>query len=330
MRCVARMARCVAALALAISTAGCAPLRSLFTPADDYAAYRATRVAPTLDERIAAAARYLESFPDGDHAAEVRAYFEAAEPLFYASKKGSVAGLEAYMRALPRGTRSEDVIVSLRALRADRDRREELTDALSMGARLTALSAQRLRVRTELEAWIRRFLDLSVWARPLSEAPADVIIPWALALPAPVCEAPEEPTAGYARRCWKLLELPYTVTTDAGPEEREATIEIAVLEDAAGRPLRVTIGGPDLFVRLEETSSARAIDLEDAARRTTAASKSAELIERAVQKLLEPGPDCRRPPTSTILVHFACKGMRVSARRASQSDEDDVITITPL
>src|SRR5262249_3494945 len=93
-----------AALALALSGAGC----SFFAAPGDYAAYRATRVAPTLEERLAAAQRYLRDRPQGAFQDEVRAAFDHAEGVYYGSKRGSITGLYAYLEALPSGPHHEE------------------------------------------------------------------------------------------------------------------------------------------------------------------------------------------------------------------------------
>lgn len=317
------------ALSLSLAAAGCAPMKALATPHDDYAAYRATRLAGTFDDRLAAASLYLNRFPEGDYAAQVRAYFNEAEPIFYAAKRGSVAGLEAYLRALPTGPRSEQVLDELRELRAAKSAREDLREASAMGARLSVLASQRARVRTELETWLRRFLDPATWSRSMRDAPDDFIVAWSFGLPAPVCRAPDEGAPPeHARRCSKILELPYMVTVDSQPEERQATIEIAVTEDAAGRPLEVTIGGPDLFLRVEETYDARGISREDTAKRASAATRAVNLVRREFEERIGIDPDCRRPPSAPVLLHFACKGLRVTVRAPSAAGEDDAISIS--
>lgn len=329
------MAVGVGVVLIALSfVAACAPARLLFTPNDDYAAYRATRVGATFDDRLAAAASYLDRFPEGDYAGPVRAFYDAAEPAYYAAKRGSISGLEAYLRALPKSPRNEIILIDLRSLRAARDEREELRGVTTMGARLTALSAERARVRTEISAWIRRFLDPVVWERPMSEAPADLIIAWSLRLPAPVCGPVEGGAPDRARTCSKILELPYTVTADGQPEERQATLEIVVVEDALGRPREVSIAGPDLFLRFEETLSARAVTPDDAASKLGAAPKIVELVRNEIEERVGAGEGCEKPRAGSLLLRFACKGIRVTVRAhtpgAQGEAQDDVISIAPL
>lgn len=313
------------ALVASVSASACAPARSFFTPPAEHAAYRATIVAPTLDERLAAAFRYLEIFPEGEHEPRVRAYFEAAEPVFFGAKRGSVAGLSAYLRALPRGPHSAQALAELRQGRAVKAEQQEFRGAVAMGARLTRLTAERTRVRTELDAWLRRFLDRASWERPLVDAPGDLIVAWSLALPRPVCAAPEGGQA--ARRCAKIIELPYTVTVESEPEERQATIEVAVDQDAEGRLVEARIGGPDLFLRLEETFLARGISPDDSAGRASATSRAVDLARNAFEARVSEDPGCRRKPKAPAVLALECGGFELSVRPARGDDEDDVIVI---
>jgi hypothetical protein len=318
-----------AALAItALASLGCGSLGSYTTSPADYAAYRSTRVSPTLEGRLAAAARYLELFPKGEFEPEVRTYFHRAEPVFFAAKDGSVAGLEAYLRVLPKGPHSEQALTELSRLRRARTELEELRAVTQLGDRLSRLTAERARARAEIDAWLRRFLDPAAWDRPLVEAPDELLVAFRLALPEPVCGSPEqgEPES-YARKCSKILELPYTVTSDSGPEELQATIEIALAQDASGRVIDVTIGGPDLFLRLEETFTARALPPADKPGRMSGASRAVEIARRQFQERVSTDPACKKQPAAPAVLHLACKGFRVIVRPGLEG-EDDTIRVT--
>jgi hypothetical protein len=304
---------------------GCGSLSSYTAPHDDYAAYRSTRVAPSFEGRLQAAATYLERFPKGEFEPEVRAYFERAEPVFFAAKKGSIAGLELYVRVLPKGPHGAEAFAELKRLRQARTEVEELSGATQLGARLSILAAGRARVRSEVEAWIRRFLDRAAWERPLAQAPDELIVAWRLALPEPVCGPPDEGDApNIARRCSKLVELPYTVVGEEGPEELQATIEIALTEDAAGRPLGVTIGGPDLFLRIEETVLARAAPRDDKSARLRGASRVVDMARRQFQERVSEDPTCKKTAAAPVLLRLACQGFGVVVRMGLEGEDDTI------
>lgn len=312
----------------ALSSLGCGSLASYTAPSGDYAAYRSTRLGVSFDARVSAAATYLERYPQGAFAVEVRRYFEQAEPVFYGAKSGSIPGLMGYLRALPKGPHSEQALSELRSLQKRQTDEEEMRGAVEMGARLSLRTMERTRVRTEIEAWVGRFLDAGVWSRPLMEAPDELIVAWRLGLPQPVCGEPEagEPSE-YARRCSKLLELPYTVASDEGPLELQATVEIVLIQDARGKPLLVTIGGPDLFLRMEETFKARAIPADDKASRLSGASRVLEIARRMFGRFVSEDASCKAPARSPSILNLGCKGFRLSVRLGGEG-EDDLIQIS--
>ena len=199
-------------------------------------------------------------------------------------------------------------------------------------------------MREELSAWVGRFLDARVWGRPLSEAPAELLVPFSLALPPPVCRALGGPGGGAlgdpaggalgaappgSIRCAKVLGLPYIVKVKGLSEPREATVEVAVLEDAGGRPVAVTIGGPDLFLRLEETRAVRALAADDGASRVGGISQAVELAGAAFRKRVSADPACRRQPVAPIALDLGCGGLRLVVRAALTPGGDDTIEIAP-
>jgi hypothetical protein len=352
----------LAALALVASIeCGCSVLAST----GDWAAYRATRVAPTFEARVAAAQRYLTDRPDGAFRSDVRAYFLHAEEVFYASKKDSYDGLEAYLEALPQGPHHEEAARRIAEIQAPgRNRRAELdrtaADAVKRAAGPAAVA--RARVRENLDGWLLRFLDAAVFRAPLSAAKADLIIPFSLSLPSPRCapldlgshegdshdggsapkppaegshdggSAPKPPAEGSpaVRRCAKLLELPYQVEGPRESEGREATLEIAVVEDAFGTPLEVTLGGPDLFLRLEETYRVKPLATGDAGERGAAVARAVTFVDRAFSGAVDDPESCARPVRPPLALRLACKGVRVDVLPAAAPGEDDRIVVAPV
>lgn len=324
----------VAIATILFAATGCAKSGFLAAP-DDYTAYRATRIAPTLDGRMTAAASYLEGYPEGAFQPEVRAWFDRAEPVYFAGKEGSVSGLREYARALPGGPHKVLAAKELGRLEAARDRRD-LASAADVTADVDRATADRAAVRAELTAWIERFLDVPLWDAPLSHAKSTLIVPWSLSLPSPTCALlepgskpgeglPPQPSA--ARRCAKLLELPYSVVVEGVAEAREATLEITLFQDAEGRPVEARIGGPDLFLRLEETFTIRALPRGEPEPRIAAMARAAELLRAAFFKAVPPGAQCKRPPAAPVFLDLACAGLHVSARSAVVEGEDDLILI---
>ena len=324
----------VAIATILVAGTGCAGSGFLAAP-DDYTAYRSTRINPTLEGRLAAAGKYLASYPEGTFQPEVRAWFDRAEPVFFAAKEGTIGGLQEYARALPSGPHHAQVEKQLARLEAARDR-HDLASADDVTASVDRATAERAAVRAELSTWIGLFLDVPLWDAPLSQARKELIVPWSLSLPAPTCALLEPgakpgeglpPPRGAARRCAKLLELPYSVVVQGLPEAREATLEITLFQDAEGRPIEARIGGPDLFLRVEETFTIHALPRGEPEPRIAAMARTAEILRTAFFQAVPPGGQCKRPPAAPIFLELACRGLHASARSAVLEGEDDLILI---
>jgi hypothetical protein len=263
----------------------------------------------------------------------VREYYDRTEALFYTRKQGSIGGLEAYLRALPDGPHRADAGKRLEGLKAARDSGNGVVGAGDVTARLDKASADRARVREELSGWIERFLDAGLWKAPLSEAKASIIVPWSLSLPTPTCGAVKpgaRAPSGAARRCTKLVELPYSVVVGGAAEDREATLEIVVFQDAEGRPLQVSVGGPDLFLRLEETFAVRALQPGDPERRTSAIRRATDLVKDQFGHTVSRAPGCEQQAARPIQLELGCRGIKVQVRPSVAEGEDDAVLVSPL
>jgi hypothetical protein len=315
----------------AAGSAGCRPATFIASPGD-YADYRATRLGTTAEERLIAADRYLAKHPQGAWKDEVQGYYDRIEPLYYGRKQGSISGLEAYLRALPAGPHRADAGQRLEGLRAAQESGGGVVGAGDVTAKLDKESAARAKVHEDFTGWIELFLDAEVWKVPLSEAKAQLIVPWSLSLPMPTCgpikNASKAP-AGAARRCAKLLELPYTVVVSGAPEEREATLELVVFQDEAGRPLHVTLGGPDLFLRLEETFTVRALQPGDPERKAASIRRAADLVREVFGRVVSRAPACEQPAARPATLALSCRGVRAELRPSMAEGEDDAVVISP-
>jgi hypothetical protein len=324
-----------AAAVLGLAAAGCQAQAFIASPSD-YAGYRATRVAPTLEDRLAAAQRYLDEHGDGRFKDEVRAFFDPAEDAFYAVNSASRPGLRAYLAILPRGPHHEQATRRIAALdTAERSQRAELDRSVAtVEARVSGrAAAERLRVREELEHWLARLLDRRTYEAPLAAASAELVVPFALSLPSPRCAllepAGDDPRAP-ARRCTKLLELPYQVEVEAGTEPRQATLEITLTQDARGVPLVATVGGPDLFLRLEETFRVKPVTPGDTAQRAAALTRAVGTVKEVFGAAASADPACHRRPAPPAVLDLGCQGVRVQVIPAAVAGDDDRIVFAPL
>lgn len=332
---------------LLLAASGCdslrAPLRPLVSAPADFAAYRETRVAETLDGRLAAAEAYIERFPDGAYAAETRAWFKQSEPVFFEARRGSLTGLEGYLRALPHGPHAREALALLRAQQESRESPDEAgRQASATEMRLARASARRVAARDGVAAWVGRFLDPAAWRGRIADAPAELVVPWSLGLPAPACRpaggvedgasrrrARISPAAS-GRRCTKMIELEYPVLVGAVVEPRQITLQIDVDEDVDGRLQAVTLAGPELFLRLEETFTVRALASNDGSRRIDAIVRQVDALRGAFERRVAKGsslpPECKRHPVAPTILELECGGLSMVVT-AGEGASDDVIAI---
>jgi hypothetical protein len=191
--------------------AACAPVRTLIAPHAEYAAYRPTRTAVSLDERLEKAREYLDRYPEGTFAPEVRAFLDRGEAAFYAAHADSIDGLEVYLRAMPTGAHAAAARERLAQLRARKAEREETGVATIAEAKHVAQEHSRARIREVFAHWIDALLDPAPWQGPLLEAPRELIVPWSLSLPSPSCAPMEPPEDGAVTRCKKTLDLAFSL-----------------------------------------------------------------------------------------------------------------------
>lgn len=309
------------ALALTLALAGCAP-KQLVAPTGDWAAYRSTRVARGAGDRLAAAVRYLERYPDGDFAEEVRARFEKDEPAYYARSARDARGLWAYLTALPSGPHAAEARDKLEEARLRSARPDALVAmAKATSARLAQAQRERDAVRETFVRWLGAVTDPELYARPVSEAPASFIVGWALAVPEPRCEL-----TGAWRRCFKGQSLPFTIPTREGQEPREATVAITLEEDATGRPVRVVLSGPDLFVRLEEARRIKVLDSTDPSVRLAAITTVVELLRDATRQH-GLSPACLAPGVAPVVLEGQCGALHIELRSRTDESPDDVVRV---
>ena len=116
------------AIALAALLMSCASSARLTGDFGEYRVYRQARLAPTLEERLAAGDRYLHEYPRGDYRDEVKRWFGPAEEHYFRLAWNNLPRLRAYLDAMPRGPHAEavaDRISQLESRTVYADRREQ-------------------------------------------------------------------------------------------------------------------------------------------------------------------------------------------------------------
>lgn len=306
-------------------SSGCRTGRALIAPPDDYAAFRPVRTSPTLEDRLRAAERYLAAYPEGVFAPDARRFFTRAEEVYFASKRGSVAGLVAYLDTLPRGPHAA---LARRELDAKRAARKDLLGERARGTeqRLATSAAARAGAREELSRWVARFAEPSVFEGRLGEAPAELVVAWSLSLPAPRCSSP----GVTPRACTKLLTRPFSMPgaptdTGSGEGDRELVVEVQVVEDPEGVVCAVTLAGPAMFSRWEEASSLAPAEEGEARRQ---AVRGAAAMVRSTFETRTLGACADEAPASPATSCFSCGSLRVVVAAGEEPGADDAVTIS--
>lgn len=317
-------------LAILLQTLACASTRAMTTSSDEWIAYRKTRVSPTLEGRIVASARYLARYPNGAFVEQTRRFYEVAEPLYFDELRKTPDGLYTYLAALPRGPHADEAKQVLhRHVEKQRGPTGFDSRIMAMDTAIAELAARRAATRERFLEALHLWLDLDAYTRPIAQAKASLVIPWSLSLPRPRCSPPDAATNDVTRICVKLLEETYEATNGSTTDEHQLTLEITVAQDASGRPRRVVLGGPDLFVRLEETFGGRAIAPDDSRGRAAGVSRVTEIVRREFAANVSDEPTCRQRPRAPAVMDYECKGLHVVVEAALDATSDDRIVIEP-
>lgn len=291
----------------------------------DYAAYRKTRLEPTFEGRLRAASDYLEAHPNGAYRDDVTAYVKKAEPVFYKTRETSTAGLESYLRAMPKGAHAAEVRSRLEALREQSGRPDGLiVAARATEARLKLAAESREKARSELAFWVDVLSDKEAYASPIAEGPAELVTAFALALPSPRCHA-----RGEGQSCEKDVSVGYMVPTRRGLEDRVLDFVVTIDKDATGRPRAARIEGEALFSRLEETYAKKALQKEGVGDRITAAERGVEVVSTAFQARVSADAACKQPVVAPEIARLECGAMRVRARMSVEAGGIDAISFEP-
>lgn len=309
-------------LPLALLFGACAgPLSQTTADREDYWEYRQVRSAPTIDAKLRAATRYLRDRPTGRWHREIRRWFNATEPVFFASVGNDLAGMHRYLDALPEGPHSEaaeDRVLELERARELALRRDvrELAGARAVEARLARAAAERNGLVHDFADWVRRLASITSWGGRTSELDGEFIFRYRLQAPEARCDT---------WHCVKDLAIDYAVPDGTTLAARRAVFDV-VLRLEKGGVRGAEIAGPELFTRLGEALLLRPIAPDAASARIDALGRVADLVAGSAEPAL-PSARCDRSPTSPVVVERECSGVRLRMIAAMVPDDDDRIVV---
>lgn len=314
----------LAGLALLSALCGCASLPTLTERPEEYHLYRTARLAPTLEERLRAADRYLREVPNGPHTKQLRSWFVSTEEKYFLNAFSRLPNLYAYQAALPSGPHIEDVKSRIAALEAKRTRRvaqqtDEDARIVATQARLAQADAQRRAFVATFKAWTARLTQIKTFGEPTSELPSETIFAFRLSEPRGACQGDH---------CRKLLQLAYEVPGERELVARAALVEVQ-LELERGLLQRARLAGPELWTRLAEALSLRPLSSPTPEERADAVNR-AQMLVRALLEPTLPSAECPdTAPVAPVVLERSCRGLHVRMLVGRDATEDDTLEIAP-
>lgn len=311
------------ALVLGLPLFGCAALPSLTERPEEYRLFRAARVAPTLEERLGAAHRYLREVPGGRHTEQLRRWFDSAEERYYLAAFNRLPNLYAYRQALPNGPHIEDVRSRIAWLegrsrrRSEHELAEERRIAATQG-RLADADAKRRAFVATFKDWTMRLTRIKTFGEPTAELADETIFAFRLSPPPGACRGDE---------CTKLLQLSYEVPGDRELVPRVALLEVQ-LQLERGLLSRARLAGPELWTRLAEALSMRPLPTPTPEERADAVYRSSLLVGALLEPTL-PAASCTIAASPPVVIERRCAGLHVRMVAASAAEDDDRIEIAP-
>jgi hypothetical protein len=309
-------------VAFSLCWLGCASLPTLTERPEHYQLYRAARIAPTLEERLNAADRYLREVPGGPHEKQLRDWFVSTEERYYLSAFNRLGQLYAYEQALPRGPHIAEVRSRIAALEARRARRNPGLDEERIAAtrtRLERADASRRAFVATVKDWTSRLVAIKTFGEPTSELSDQTIFAFRLSPPRGACQGD---------RCRKLLELSYEVPGERELVQRAALLEIQLVLERGllGAARRA---GPELWLRLAEALSLQPLPSPTPEERAAAVGR-AVLLLRAVLEPALPAAECEKPAEAPVLLERKCRGLQARMLLGKPGEQDDVFEIVPV
>jgi hypothetical protein len=316
--------RLFASIALVSALVGCASLPTLTERPEEYHLYRTARLAPTLEERLRAADRYLREAPNGPHRKQLRTWFDSTEEKYFLTAFNRLPNLYAYQAALPTGPHIEDVKSRIAALEAKRTRKvEQQTDEdariLATQARLAQADTQRRAFVATFKEWTARLTQIKTFGEPTSELPSETIFAFRLSEPRGACQGD---------RCRKLLQLGYEVPGQRELVTRAALMEVQ-LDLERGLLQKARLAGPELWTRLAEALALRPLPNPTPEERADAVNR-AQMLVRALLEPALPSAECPdAAPALPVALERSCRGLHVRMLVGADATQDDSLEIAP-
>jgi hypothetical protein len=299
---------------------GCSAGTRLLSSPAEYGAFRVTRAGYTVEDRLAGADRYLDAYPKGRFADEVRARFDREEQAFYDSHQTSIDGLDWYLHVLPAGPHAAQA--SMRRAELAAEERQRRGDSLVAQGRVTErrlarAARSRQAVVDAFGTWIGSLAADDAWGRPTWAQPGAVIEAMRLG---------PDPGACDDLGCKRVQSIAFQIpVAGGGLDERAATFDLG-LELRRGGVWRASIRGPELFSRAWEAARGKALPADKLEARAEAVGYAVDLVSGAFEGVA-PADRCNRGITPPVILRRACDGWLVEVTVGDTPADDDIVLI---
>ena len=300
--------------------AGCAVLpRALSSPAE-YEAYRRTRVAYTIEDRLTAAEGYLRLFPAGRFAAEVRGRFGLEEKAFYARQAHSIDGLDWYRHVLPDGPHATEASFRLLELE-EQSKKLAAASLVAQGRLIERRLARAAELRKDVSeiflGWVSGLSQIQSWGRPTYALPAEIrrlLRGW------------PDPGRCDDLTCVRQLTRTFSIpVAGGGIDERAATMDLVLNLDNGG-VAEGALRGPDLFSRLWEADRGQPIPQDALLARSDAVGYALEVVS-GIFEAVTPQARCEKGITPPVVLRRACDGWTLTVTVGDTPGDDDIIAV---
>ena len=314
--------RVAAMLAVGLSLLGCSVGRQMGAGVAEHQLYRQSRVARTLEERLAAAQAYRNQYPDGVHVSEVEAWLEPAAADYFDRIRNDAAALRGYLSLLPPETATArqvssrlDELQVQENYEAAREFEFEVS-AAEIDCEFARAARQRQAVVDRVMLFVRQISAIRSWGEPTSSLDHEFIYEWRIRPPRARC---------VGRRCVKTVVIPYAIPEDRQLSPRVAVFDV-VIELQGGGVSRAYLTGPELFSRLAEAVDLQSVAPDDDHARLDAMTTSLFVVQNAMEAALPAGA-CDRPPVSPVLIERQCRGVHAAMIAGRDASEEDRVVV---
>jgi hypothetical protein len=311
-------------LLLVFCLVGCAEMgRRATVSVDDFASYRRFRLAPTVEQKLAASVDYLHHNPAGSYHTEVLRWLKHTEVGYVVRAWDDPARLGAFLAAVPSGAysgRAAERLVELEITAEYRKKSDRAFDVKVHGieSRLARAETGRRDLLRGVVGWARRLSRLRGFGRRIAELDDELIFAFRLEPPAARCDGD---------LCTKTISVAYDVPEGKAQSPREAIYDVGMrLEHGGVRAAWLT--GPELFTRIGEAARVSAVSPTDLGARVEAIGQATQVIALAVEPAL-PSARCAADAVSPVVLRRVCDGVDLRVISAVELGEEDRISIEP-